>query len=410
MPAIAHRLKSRLEPLGTFATRLDPTANSLNAIRLVLAATVIVSHSWSIGRYGRAPTLGGFTPGGWAVDAFFVLSGYLITGSRLNNSLVSYLRRRVLRIYPGFVVCLLSVVIIFAPIGYLHLHHTLRGYASTPNSPIRYLLANLGLKMHLPAVAGTPGGGRAWAGTLWTLYFEFLCYLIVGLVACWGAFRRRPIIAALMLAVATTVSFQNDHVGHHTDTSNLIRLLPFFLAGSVVYLLRDRIPCTWWLAVTCAAALVVVPDCGPRFVVICALPLTYLLLYLGAVVPIALGRRNDISYGLYMYGYPVQEAVRYLHFSSQLLFIAASIGATIPLAVASWFIVEHPAMGWASAKPRPMPAVRQLNEPRASVTAVLAWSTGGGPRGRSRGDPQWSRTLRARAAVRRDAGAPRRGG
>ena len=352
-PAIARWFGSRTAALGTFSTRLDPKANSLNAIRLVLAATVIVSHSWSIGAYGRTPSHGGFAPGGWAVDAFFVLSGYLITGSRLNNTLLSYLKRRVLRIYPGFVVCLLSVVLVFAPIGYLHLHHTLWGYASTPNTPVRYLFENLGLKMHLPAVAGTPGGGRAWAGTLWTLYFEFLCYLIVGFVACWGAYRRRPIVAVLMLAAATAISFQNNHVDHHTDTANLVRLLPFFLAGSVVYLLRDRIPCTWWLAAACAASLVFVPNFGPRFVVICALPMTYLLLYLGAVVPIALGRRNDISYGIYMYGYPVQQLLRYFHFSSQMLFIAASIGATIPLAVASWFIVERPAMRWRSVQSQP---------------------------------------------------------
>jgi peptidoglycan/LPS O-acetylase OafA/YrhL len=341
--------------LGTFSTHLDPKANSLNAIRLVLAATVIISHSWSIGPYSRTPSHGGFAPGGWAVDAFFVLSGYLITGSRLNNSLAGYLKRRVLRIYPGFVVCLLSVVLVFAPIGYLHLHHSLHGYLSTSNPPLRYLVENLGLKIQLGSVAGTPGGGGAWAGTLWTLYFEFLCYLIVGIVACWGAFRRRPVVAALMLAAATAVSFQNDHVDHHTDASNLIRLLPFFLAGSVVYLLRDRIPCTWWLAAASAAALVIVPDYGPRFLVICALPMTYLMVYLGAVVPVALGRRNDISYGIYMYGYPVEQLVGYLHLGHQSAFIVLSLLGTIPLAVASWFLIEHPAMRWRSARPKSTP-------------------------------------------------------
>jgi peptidoglycan/LPS O-acetylase OafA/YrhL len=346
-----HRTLRNLGPTATFATRLDPKANSLNAIRLVLAATVIVSHSWPIGSYGRTPSHGGFAPGGWAVDAFFVLSGYLITGSRLNNSLGAYLKRRVLRIYPGFVVCLLSVVLVFAPIGYLHLHHTLHGYLSTPRTPLHYVLVNLGLKMHAPSVAGTPGDGQAWAGTLWTLYFEFLCYLIVGLLACWVVFRRRPIVAIVVLAVASAISFGNNHVDHHTDTSNLVRLLPFFMAGAVVYLLRDRIPCTWWLATTALIALVFVPDGGPRFLVVCALPLTYLLLYLGAVVPIAVGRRNDISYGIYMYGYPVEQSVRYFHFASQTVFTVVSILITVPIAAASWRFVERPAMRWRRDKP-----------------------------------------------------------
>jgi peptidoglycan/LPS O-acetylase OafA/YrhL len=351
-----------------FATRLDPKANSLNAIRLVLAATVIVSHSWPIGHYGRTPSHGGWAPGGWAVDAFFVLSGYLITGSRLNNSLGSYLKRRVLRIYPGFVVCLLSVVLIFAPIGYLHLHHTLRGYLTTPHTPVRYLLVNLDLKLHLPSVAGTPGGGQAWAGTLWTLYFEFLCYLMVGLIACWGTFRRRPEVSVVVLAVATAISFANNHVNHHTDTSNLIRLAPFFFAGTVVYQLRDRIPCTWWLALPSLAALVALPNYGPRFLVICALPLTYLMLYLGAVVPIAIGRRNDISYGIYMYGYPVEQLVRYFAFGSQAVFILVSVLATIPLAAASWFVVERPAMRWRSrAKPADSETVAADSSPSAQI-------------------------------------------
>lgn len=357
--------------MKTFATRLDPKANSLNAIRLVLAVTVIVAHSWPIGHYGRAPTHGGFAPGGWAVDAFFVLSGYLITGSRLNNDLVSYLKRRVLRIYPGFVVCLLSVVLVFAPIGYFHLHHTLHGYASTPHTPLDYMVANLDLKMRLPGVAGTPGGQHAWAGTLWTLYFEFLCYIMAGLLACWVAFRQRPTVAIVVLAVTTAVSLQNDHVVHRGDAANMVRLVPFFLAGSVIYLLRDHLPCTWRLAVPSVVALVFIPNAGVRFVVLCALPLTYLLLYLGAVVPIAIGRRNDISYGIYMYGYLIEEMVRYLHFASQTVFIVVSILGTIPIATASWCFVERPAMRWRTGKTPATPVTVNIDSsPTADVEAV----------------------------------------
>jgi peptidoglycan/LPS O-acetylase OafA/YrhL len=337
---------SRTDRANTIARRLDPTANSLNAIRLVLAATVIVSHSWSLGKYGRVPRHGGFAPGGWAVDAFFVLSGYLVTGSRLNNTLTAYLKRRSLRIYPGFVVCLLSVALVFAPIGYYHDHHTLRGYASTPHTPVAYVLANLGLKMRLPGIAGTPGGAQAWAGTLWTLYFEFLCYLLVGLLACWAVYRRRPGPAVAVFAVATAISLHNPHVVHLTDLANLVRLVPFFMAGSVVYLLRDRIACRWQLAVLSGITLVVLPYAGARYVVLCALPLTYLVLFLGAVLPLMIGRRNDISYGVYMYGYPVERIIGYAHLSSQVVYIAAALLITCPLAAASWFLVERPAMRW----------------------------------------------------------------
>jgi peptidoglycan/LPS O-acetylase OafA/YrhL len=345
----------RWSEAATIEQRLNPRANSLNVFRLVLAITVIVSHSYSLGGYGTTPTHGGWTAGGWAVDAFFCLSGYLIAASRFNTSFWEYLKRRILRIYPGFLACLLAVVVIFAPIGYYHLHGTLHGYLTTRNTPGSYLLSDLGLKMNLQSVAGTPGSG-AWAGTLWTLYFEFLCYLIIGVLVCWATFRKRPSIAVALFAAATIISLGNGSVVRHADGANLQRLVPFFLAGTVVYVLRSRIPTAWWLAVPAVAALVLIPFAGPRFVVLCALPLTYLLLYLGAVVPIGLGRTNDWSYGIYMYGFPVEQMARYLHLASQALYITVSIAATLPFAALSWFVIEKRAMQWRRAKPQPSPA------------------------------------------------------
>src|ERR671927_618625 len=89
----------------SLSRRLDPRANSLNFLRLLLALTVIVSHAWPLGGLGKEPLLDGRSPGGYAVYGFFALSGYLITGSRLNSRLGDFLKRRVLRLYPAFLVC-----------------------------------------------------------------------------------------------------------------------------------------------------------------------------------------------------------------------------------------------------------------------------------------------------------------
>jgi peptidoglycan/LPS O-acetylase OafA/YrhL len=336
---------------STFAARLDPRDNSLNLIRLLLATTVIVSHSWSVGGYGLEPLHGGFAPGGWAVDAFFVLSGYLITGSRFSNSLPRYLWYRVLRIYPGYVVCLLTAVLVFAPFGYYHQHGSLDGYVTHHPTPLRFLFTDLGLKMHTVWIAGTPtGNGRPWTGSLWTLWFEFLCYLIVGLVACWAAYRRNAVLCALLFIATSVASIEQAPITaalHSSQAFQLCRLVPLFLAGSLIYLLRERLPCTWPLALASTAFLVLWPHyTGYQWVVLCALPLTYVLLYLGAVVPFAVGRRNDISYGMYMYGFPVEQAMRYAQFQSQTVYALCSIAATVPLAAASWWCVENPVMRW----------------------------------------------------------------
>jgi peptidoglycan/LPS O-acetylase OafA/YrhL len=334
----------------TIGSRLDPRHNSLNAIRLLLASAVIVSHSWAIGNYGRTPHHGGETPGGWSVFAFFVLSGYLITGSRLNNDLGKYLQRRFLRIYPGFLVCLLVTVALFAPVGYFHQHHSLHGYLTKSTTPADFLASNFALKMNVFHIAGTPSGPHAWTGSLWSLYYEFLCYLIVGLLACWAVFRRKPALAVVLFLLATVARVEHTHVASFArseDVYQLVQLVPFFLAGSVFYLLRDRIPCNVWLAAASLAVLVVLPHVAQnRFVVLCALPMGYLLLYLGAVLPVPLGRRNDISYGMYMYGYPVEQLLRFAHLSSHTVYTALAILCTVPVAAASWFLVERPAIRW----------------------------------------------------------------
>ena len=60
--------------------------NSLNLFRLILAALVLFAHSWYIAGRGSGPSIQGENLGGWAVAGFFVLSGFLITRSRLRTS------------------------------------------------------------------------------------------------------------------------------------------------------------------------------------------------------------------------------------------------------------------------------------------------------------------------------------
>jgi peptidoglycan/LPS O-acetylase OafA/YrhL len=354
-PATAGSATGRSIGRQSFGSRLDPRYNSLNAIRLLLACTVIVSHTWSIGKYGDTPRFGGETPGGLSVFAFFVLSGYLITGSRLNNDLTSYLKRRFLRIYPGFLVCLLATIAVFAPIGYYQQHHSLHGYLTRSTTPLDYLISNLTLKMNVYHVAGTPSGPHAWTGSLWSLYYEFYCYLIVGLLAGWAVFRRKPALAIAVFLLATLARLEPSRVASFTrtaDVQQLVQLVPFFMAGSVFYLLRNRIPCNLWLAVASLAVCIVLPQASSqnRFIVLCALPMTYLLLYVGAVVPVPFGRRNDISYGMYMYGYPVEQLLRFLHVSSHTVFTVLAILCTVPVAAASWLLVERPAIRWGQRK------------------------------------------------------------
>ena len=89
---------------------------------------------------------------------------------------------RVARIFPAFLVCLVVTAFVFAPIAYLHQHGTVDGLLTTPTTPLNYVFGNATLRMFAFDVAGTPGNvpyPGAWNGSLWTLYYEFGCYMVV---------------------------------------------------------------------------------------------------------------------------------------------------------------------------------------------------------------------------------------
>jgi peptidoglycan/LPS O-acetylase OafA/YrhL len=78
-----------------------------------------------------------------------------------------------------------------------------------------------------------------------------------------------------------------------------------------------------------------------------ALPLGYLTMYLGGRLPLhQVGRRNDISYGVYIYAFPVQQLLAtYAWYRwGFAVYVALTVVAAGALAVASWLLVERPIM------------------------------------------------------------------
>ncbi|GAB3048439.1 acyltransferase [Intrasporangium mesophilum] len=328
----------------SLADRLDLRANSLNAIRLFLATLVIVSHTFPISGHGPDPQWGGIGLGTLAVGGFFAISGYLITASRLKTGLAGYAWRRFLRIFPGFWVCLLFTAFVAARVG---------GWARsgwTVSNALDYVLTyadtSSPTELDPATLAGAPYA--AWNGSLWTLRYELLCYVLIGLVLCLSILWRRWIVAAAFV-LATAASAYLHVVGPHSGIPFEVTLLvPYFLAGVLLLRFADRVPLVAAGAVACVVVLVAAGLLGQGEVLF-PLPLAYLLLWVGATAPRGIqriGSRNDVSYGMYLYAFPVQQllVVAGLARLSPGLFASASILCTVPLAVASWFAVERPAM------------------------------------------------------------------
>ncbi len=373
----------------SFSTR----RNSLNFLRLILALLVVFSHSITLGMFGSESILGKTTLGTVAVYGFFGISGYLIAGSAAHNNTGRYLWQRFLRIFPAFWICLLVTASLFGAIAWFHFNPGLSRtcglhcYLAEPNGPFGYVIHNLWLQVNQDNIAKTlPGGvfGYGWNASLWTLELEFLCYLLLAAFSVLGLLKRRSLVALIattiwiaevvIISIPSVVrNFTSFHKwdlvkihAFNVETMKLLVLVPIFLSGSLLYLYREKIPDSGALAlgatVLVLAGLVIPVGQGAPLYLQTSLDLTavflaYPLIWLGIHLPFTrVGAVNDYSYGIYIYAFPIQQLLvlwgvnRWGYWTYTLL----SIAAVIPLAVASWWLIEKHALKLKRVKvPRP---------------------------------------------------------
>jgi peptidoglycan/LPS O-acetylase OafA/YrhL len=346
--------------------------NSLNFLRLVLAIAVIAGHALDWGAYGSGEGIlrGKTTIGTVAVFGFFGISGYLIAASASHNNLGRYLWKRVLRIFPAFWVCLLVMVFFFGAIGFTHTSHPphcgLSCYVQHRGIP--YVAHNFLLRLTQPSLGpdNLVKNGQFFDGQLWTLFYEFLCYLALGALAVLGLLKRRAFVGVLTLALWVTelVVAIRPHVFFNFDVVTMLMLGPVFLTGTLVYLYRDRVRDSGVLALISSALFVAsmwLPIAGsnvsdrPTSVDLLAPLVVYPLLWLGNHLPLErVGSRNDYSYGIYIYGSAVLALLNLWGVSQwgYVPYLLLSVGWTFCFAAASWWLVERHALRLKNISPR----------------------------------------------------------
>lgn len=330
----------------TIASVYDPRCNALNFWRLIFAAMVVLQHSWPLtGRDITGPFTQLFTEV-W-VDGFFVISGFLITSSWIRHPhLRDYLAARLLRILPGLWVCVLVVAFVIAPVGVLLQH----GEPLKFSSQMLWAVNNGLLNVFYVGIDGTPKDvpwPGVWDGTLWTLIFELMCYAAVAVLGVTGLMKKRWLIpTAFVISLVGAALAGYPTQDFQTIPQMVTRFALVFSAGALLYQFRDKLPANWWLVGLCVG-LVVAAGFLPNYRVYAALPLAYAVMVSGALVKHPrLQLRNDISYGVYIYGWPMQQLMAIIgldRLPAGVFFLVAT-AATIPLAAASWFLVEKRAM------------------------------------------------------------------
>lgn len=315
-------------------------------LRLIAAILVIAHHARVLN--GRPPLVLGHSLdlGALGVGVFFVISGYLVAASlERSPRIATFLAKRALRVFPGLLAALLVTAFVLGP---LTTALDPLDYLSDPDV-YGYVLRNMTLyavAYDLPGVfLGAPVSGVI-NGSLWTLRLEFTAYLALAVL---GAARRATpgVLAGLALvAAAASIALHAAGLDARGELFRIAYLAGvngfLFLAGAALQAGRIRPP----LWTTLAAMIFLVTPAW-------FLGLPLLVLRLGVLD--APRPPVDLSYGLYIYSFPLQQWLA----QQQQLNLASSLAATLPFALASWMLVEKPALGLktrlAARAPLPVP-------------------------------------------------------
>jgi peptidoglycan/LPS O-acetylase OafA/YrhL len=336
--------------LATLSTGRD---NNLNLLRFTAATAVVYAHSFGITNRTSKElfySIFGIGLGDIGVDAFFIVSGFLVAKSFCSKDLKHFIWARIMRIYPALWVSGLLFVAVaglffgpLSPLDFWSRHDTLS-----------YLLKNatmfpgIGAETRLPFAFDT--GHTEFNTSLWTLPLELQMYILLSLLGIIGALRFPIVLVGV--AGFGAIGFLGDLFGwFHLLNMERARFIFMFFCGSSFYLLRDRIIMSGIFASACVIALVAVAILTSNHLlhrVVLAAVLPFLTLWVGFVPGGYIRRFNrlgDYSYGVYILACPIQFylAARYSNLSPWGLF-AFSMLVIVPLAIISWKYLESRAL------------------------------------------------------------------
>ncbi|MGJ8563128.1 MAG: acyltransferase family protein [Alphaproteobacteria bacterium] len=323
-------------------------SNHLTPIRWVLAGLVALGHFW-LTTTGYEPfRLHQWTGGYMAVNGFFVLSGLLIMKSlATRNDLKSYAVSRLLRIYPALIALMVAFIFIFSTV------FSKPGGLPNLTSLDTWSYALRVLLMGDPE--GAPSGifmgnvEQDFNGPLWTIRYELAAYVLAAFAFAIGLAKRLWTTVAMLMvvqAIYILAPLAADVSALPTSLLPLFRLSGCFLLGMALWHWpAGRRPPLWSIGVV--AILFAVFGAGFAGELLATLLLTGLMLRLG------LSRRQfkpllklpDYSYGIYIWHYPIIQAVLFfIPGLGPFEIMAISTPLFILFAGLSWHMIEKPAL------------------------------------------------------------------
>lgn len=332
--------------------------------RVFLAFNVLGWHSVLVaqGTYGQALDGAGWVLNYSVLPMFFGLSGFLVAGSAQRLDIRNFFINRGLRIFPALIVeILLSAVVL----GAIYTALPLARYF-TSGAFFTYFLNILGfVRLQLPGVFLHNPNAAVVNASIWTVPYELACYGVMGTLIVTGIVRKGWTLvasAALVVGLSMILQFGAARFPHADILQSALTLyehngkgpalLPCFILGVAAYTLRHKIPFSGVLALACAITILAMGLLGSPglyqftpFTLLTSPILIYLVCFVGLskIPPLPFFSGGDYSYGVYLYGFPIQQALA-ASFPGMGWPVLLGISAVVVtlFATLSWRLIEKP--------------------------------------------------------------------
>lgn len=343
--------------------------NSFGLMRLILALTVVFQHALALTAHEGKTHFGVLREadlGTVGVAGFFAVSGFLLMGSSNRLSSKDFLRHRIFRLLPGLWFSLFIVSFVIVPFAaFFSTNPVSFKFFQSNGSAIDFAISN-SLLIVLQDSIGTVFGENPYPfavnGALWTLAPEFICYVGLLLVAVSTKRRTKFQLPFLSLAIAAgsllwlIAEFSTSRPIKDIVSPALILGIAF-TTGAVIAQLLERYPRRPPMIPTLVALVVwiTIGAGGPISVIL----LSVLVVSLGLAITkpslANIGRKTDLSYGVYLFHFPIIQtviattAISWSLMLSITLLPAIAIAVASALAFASWKVIEKPAIDYSRA-------------------------------------------------------------
>lgn len=325
--------------------------NNFNIMRLIFASTVIISHSYPLTQkpdFFAYLTKNQIDLGTLSVNVFFIISGFLIFKSLwTSKSVLNYLWKRVIRLFPAlFVMLLFSLAIVLLVNTSTNIFKQPDFYSYLPKNLSLYLV-----QFNINNVFTTNPYPNVVNGSLWSLSFEFTMYLII-IPFFWLKKSKKNISLAILITLFIAsyyCSFFNPKILYRAtqaiklDSGQFYRLLTWFSAGAIISFINFRktnynIPIIILTGLLISTIFFEIFNYAAPFILPILIILTgisynkYLWNFTEKI--------GDLSYGIYIYGFLIQQTLMHYYDFHPIALMFTALSLTAILAYLSWHLIE----------------------------------------------------------------------